>query len=50
LTIIFGIGVLQVLTTAPRGLVDQVPKDVARLGRLVRGLFARRPAVEGEAK
>jgi len=33
LTILFGIGVLQVLTTAPRGLADQVPKDLARLGR-----------------
>ncbi len=39
LTILFGIGVLQVLTTAPRGLVEQVPKDLGRLGRLVRGLF-----------
>jgi branched-chain amino acid transport system permease protein len=38
LTILFGIGVLQVLTTAPAGLVDQVPKDLARLGRLLRGL------------
>jgi branched-chain amino acid transport system permease protein len=37
ITILFGIGVLQVLTTAPRGLVDQVPKDLRRLGRLVRG-------------
>jgi branched-chain amino acid transport system permease protein len=39
LTILFGIGVLQVLTTAPRGLVDQVPKDLARLGRLLRRPF-----------
>jgi len=39
LTILFGVGVLQVLTTAPAGLVDQVPKDLARLGRLVLGLF-----------
>jgi branched-chain amino acid transport system permease protein len=37
LTILFGVGVLQVLTTAPAGLVDQVPKDLARLGRLVIG-------------
>jgi branched-chain amino acid transport system permease protein len=49
LTILFGIGVLQVLTTAPAGLIDQVPKDVKRLGRLVVGLFkgkepAREPA------
>ncbi len=31
--LLFGIGVLQVLATAPGGLVDQVPKDVKRLGR-----------------
>jgi branched-chain amino acid transport system permease protein len=41
LTILFGIGVLQVLTTAPAGLVDQVPKDLARLGRLLLGLVRR---------
>ena len=41
LTILFGVGVLQVLTTAPAGLADQVPKDLARLGRLLRGLAAR---------
>ena len=41
LTILFGIGVLQVLTTAPRGIVEQMPKDIARLARLVRGLFSR---------
>jgi branched-chain amino acid transport system permease protein len=35
LTILFGIGVLQVLTTAPAGLADQAPKDLARLGRLL---------------
>ncbi len=43
LTILFGLGVLQVLTTAPRGLVDQVPKDLAKLGGLL-GRLARRPA------
>jgi branched-chain amino acid transport system permease protein len=42
LTILFGVGVLQVLTTAPRGIVDQLPKDVARLGRLI-GRAVRRP-------
>ena len=36
LTILFGIGVLQVLTTAPAGLADQVPRDLARLGRRLR--------------
>jgi len=46
LTILFGIGVLQVLTTAPRGLADQVPKDLSRLGRLLLGL-RRRPAPSG---
>jgi branched-chain amino acid transport system permease protein len=47
LTIIFGIGVLQVLTTAPRGIVEQFPKDMARLGRLIAGLFRRStPAAE----
>jgi branched-chain amino acid transport system permease protein len=50
LTILFGIGVLQVLTTAPRGLVEQVPKDVARLGRLLRGLVGRRTAVGRQAE
>jgi branched-chain amino acid transport system permease protein len=40
LTILFGLGVLQVLTTAPAGLADQVPKDLARLGRLLRRLLA----------
>ncbi len=48
LTILFGIGVLQVLTTAPRGIVEQMPKDIARLGRLIRGLVGRRPATERE--
>jgi branched-chain amino acid transport system permease protein len=39
LTILFGIGVLQVLLTAPAGLVDQFPKDMRKLGRLIRRLF-----------
>ena len=34
LLIIFGAGLLQVLLTAPGGLVDQFPKDMAKLGRL----------------
>ena len=41
-TILFGVGVLQVLMTAPGGLADQVPKDLAKLGRRIRGLFSRR--------
>jgi branched-chain amino acid transport system permease protein len=41
LTILFGVGVLQVLTTAPAGLADQVPKDLAKLGRLLLRLARR---------
>jgi branched-chain amino acid transport system permease protein len=48
LTILFGIGVLQVLLTAPRGLADQVPKDLARLGRLLRRRPRRPAPTEGE--
>jgi branched-chain amino acid transport system permease protein len=45
LTILFGVGVLQVLLTAPAGLVDQFPKDMARLGRLIRrGVLRLAPA------
>jgi branched-chain amino acid transport system permease protein len=32
--ILFGVGLLQVLLTAPGGLAQQLPKDLARLGRL----------------
>jgi branched-chain amino acid transport system permease protein len=35
LLIIFGAGLLQVLLTAPGGLADQVPKDLARLWHLL---------------
>ena len=35
LLILFGAGLLQVLLTAPGGLADQFPKDMANLGRLV---------------
>jgi branched-chain amino acid transport system permease protein len=42
LTILFGVGVLQVLTTAPGGIADQFPKDMRRLGGALRRL-ARRP-------
>jgi branched-chain amino acid transport system permease protein len=49
LTILFGLGVLQVLTTAPAGLADQVPRDLARLGRALHGLVRKRAARRGEA-
>ncbi|MGZ4339946.1 MAG: branched-chain amino acid ABC transporter permease [Gaiellaceae bacterium] len=35
LLIIFGAGLLQVLLTAPGGLIDQFPKDMANLVRLI---------------
>ncbi len=47
--ILFGVGLLQVLLTAPGGLAQQLPKDLARLFRLARyraGMLAsgERPA------
>ena len=47
LTILFGIGILQVLLTAPGGLVEQVPKDLAKLGRAIGRLFSR-PSARAE--
>ena len=47
--LLFGIGVLQVLATAPGGLVDQVPKDVKRLGRLVSHGLGRIAGARGPA-
>jgi branched-chain amino acid transport system permease protein len=41
LTILFGVGVLQVLLTAPQGIAYQFPRDMARLGRLIYGLVRR---------
>jgi branched-chain amino acid transport system permease protein len=45
LIILFGVGVLQVLLTAPGGLAGQVPKDLARLGGALAALL-RRPSPE----
>jgi branched-chain amino acid transport system permease protein len=52
LTILFGVGVLQVLLTAPQGIVYQFPRDMAKLGGLVFGLFkrARGTPARGEAR
>jgi branched-chain amino acid transport system permease protein len=50
LTILFGVGVLQVLTTAPAGIVEQFPKDMARIGRRIAGLFGRSARAEGQAE
>ena len=47
LLILFGAGLLQVLLTAPGGLTDQLPRDVANLGRLAwRGVRRLSPAKE----
>jgi len=47
LLIIFGAGLLQVLLTAPGGLAQQFPKDMANLGRLVvRGVRSLLPSAE----
>jgi branched-chain amino acid transport system permease protein len=43
LDILFGIGVLLTLTTAPAGIADQFPKDMKRLGGLI-WRHLRRPA------
>jgi branched-chain amino acid transport system permease protein len=49
LLIIFGVGLLQVLLTAPGGLAEQMPKDLARLGRLAFGRVRALAAGEREA-
>jgi branched-chain amino acid transport system permease protein len=36
LLILFGLGALQVIITSPGGISAQVPKDLARLGGLLR--------------
>jgi branched-chain amino acid transport system permease protein len=47
LIILFGVGVMQVLATAPGGVADQFPKDMRRLYRLIRR-GGRRPVAAGE--
>ncbi|MEA2247089.1 MAG: branched-chain amino acid transport system permease protein [Solirubrobacteraceae bacterium] len=49
LTILFGVGVLQVLLTAPAGLAAQMPKDLARLWGLISGASRRRAPAEERA-
>ena len=43
LLILFGVGVMQVLATAPGGIADQFPKDMKRLYRLIRQAGAAGP-------
>ena len=47
LTILFGVGILQVLLTAPAGLAYQVPRDLKRLGGLLARPFRRGAPAEG---
>jgi len=47
LVILFGVGVLQVLTTAPTGIVDQLPRDMARLYRFITRSVRRTAATDG---
>jgi branched-chain amino acid transport system permease protein len=41
LTILFGVGVIYVLVTAPTGMAGQLPKDLARLGRKLGSLAGK---------
>ena len=49
LIILFGIGVMQVLATAPGGIADQFPKDMMRLYRLISRRW-RRPGAAAPAE
>ena len=48
LIILFGIGVMQVLATAPGGIADQFPKDMKRLYGLISRLWRRPSAAVAE--
>jgi len=48
-TILFGVGALQVLTTAPAGIAHQLPRDLARLARALTGLVRRAAPAGGRA-
>ena len=41
LLIVFGAGVMWTLLSAPFGIVYQFPRDMAKLRRLIGGLFGR---------
>ena len=50
LLILFGAGLLQVLLTAPGGLANQFPKDMANLARLVHRGFRKLTGARGQQK
>jgi branched-chain amino acid transport system permease protein len=47
--ILFGVGILQVVATAPGGIVDQFPKDIRKLGRLISRGVGRLAGARGPA-
>lgn len=49
LTILFGIGVIQVLLTSPGGAAEQMPRDLARFGRFLSRPFRRDTSTQKEA-
>jgi branched-chain amino acid transport system permease protein len=49
LTILFGVGILQVLITAPEGIAVQLPRDLGRLFGLLSRPFHQREAARKEA-
>jgi branched-chain amino acid transport system permease protein len=50
LTILFGVGILQVLLTAPGGVAQQFPRDMARLGGALARLVRRAAPAREAAK
>ena len=50
LLILFGAGLLQVLLTAPGGLANQFPKDMANLARLIYRGFRKLAGARGQQK
>jgi branched-chain amino acid transport system permease protein len=49
LIVLFGVGLMQVLLTAPGGVADQFPNDMAKLGRAVGRLVGRVTGARGDA-
>ncbi len=50
LLVLFGLGVLEVLVTAPEGIVTQFPRDMRTLGRLIMKPFRRRSAAHEDSR
>src|SRR3954452_20022249 len=50
LTILFGVGILQVLLTAPGGVSQQFPRDMKRLGGAIARLVRGKPATSEQSE